>query len=94
MKVRLKRLLTIGVAVVMLGAQPLPVSADDFDTQIQNADNAISDLQNQQAETNQNLTDIQSSISDMEADKQQILSEIDGYDQEIVITMVFHLFHG
>lgn len=71
----------------MLGAQPLPVSADDFDTQIQNADNAISDLQNQQAETNQNLTDIQSSISDMEADKQQILSEIDGYDQEIVITM-------
>lgn len=87
MKVRLKRLLTIGVAVVMLGAQPLPVSADDFDTQIQNADNAISDLQNQQAETNQNLADIQSSISDMEADKQQILSEIDGYDQEIVITM-------
>ncbi len=87
MKVRLKRLLTIGVAIVMLGAQPLPVSADDFDTQIQNADNAISDLQNQQAETNQNLADIQSSISDMEADKQQILSEIDGYDQEIVITM-------
>ena len=65
MKVRFKRLLTIGIAAAMLGAQPLPVSADDFDTQIQNADNAISDLQTQQAETNQNLTDIQNSISSM-----------------------------
>ncbi|MCC6093572.1 MAG: NlpC/P60 family protein [Eubacterium sp.] len=87
MKVRFKRLLTIGIAAAMIGAQPLPVSADDYDTQIQNADNAISDLQNQQSATNQSLTDVQNSINDMESDKQELLDQIDGYDQELVITM-------
>ncbi len=65
--------------MALIGAQAFPVGADTADD--------IAAVQAQQEQTNAALYDVQSSIDSLEGQKQEILDQIEGYDQQLVLTM-------
>lgn len=74
-----RRIIAATLSMALIGAQALPVGADTADD--------IAAVQAQQEQTNAALYDVQSSIDSLEGQKQEILDQIDGYDQQLVLTM-------
>ena len=74
-----RRIIAATLSMALIGAQALPVGADTADD--------IAAVQAQQEQTNAALYDVQSSIDSLEGQKQEILDQIDGYDQQLVMTM-------
>ena len=74
-----RKIIAATLSMALIGAQALPVGADTADD--------IAAVQAQQEQTNAALYDVQSSIDSLEGQKQEILDQIDGYDQQLVLTM-------
>ena len=79
MRFRTKNILSAGIAVTLIGAQALSVGADTADD--------IAYLQNQQAAAAASLSELQTSIGDLEDQKTAITGKIDSYQAQLVTTI-------
>ena len=71
-----KKVLVLGLAIMLGSAQMLTVSAD-----------TIEEVQQQQQQTEGQLSQIEDSINDLEDQKEQITGEIDSLDGQLITTI-------
>ena len=76
MKLKWRTITTAGVASLLIASQALSISADTADD--------IAYLEQQQAQANAELYAVQETINNLEAQKSQLLAQIDAYDTQLV----------
>jgi len=79
LKRRVKHILTAGVALSLIVAQATPVSADTASD--------LSDAQAQKEATSAEYEALQSSISDLESQKQGVLGQVDSLEEQLIVSI-------